>query len=97
MVYQIKTDRPAYALCKASVKVCEDAHGLVTILYKDAPLDYAIYHKQAKQALVIPSKQIDIALQNKRKAHTPAPDHPWRKGFSTPLSKRSALKGDTLT
>ena len=31
-------------------------------------------------------------------AHKPAPDHPWRKGFSIPVSKENAPnKGDILT
>ena len=97
MVYQIRTDRPSYALCKAPVKVCEDANGVITILYKDEPMEYSVYHKQAKQALVIPAKQIDFALQKEKKVPKPSPDHPWRKGFLTPLSKRSALKGDIST
>jgi transposase len=96
-VYQIKTDRPSYALCKAPIKVCEDANGLVSLYYKGQLLDYTIFHRQAKQALVVPSKQIDQFLATKRKFQKPAPNHPWRKGFITPLSKRSALKGDIST
>ena len=95
-VYQIKTHRPSYALCKAPVKVCEDANGLVSIYYKGELLDYTIYHSQSKQALVVPSKQLDPVLINMSKAHKPAPEHPWKKGFATPLSKRSAKKGDIL-
>ncbi|MHB8135753.1 MAG: ISNCY family transposase [Anaerolineaceae bacterium] len=95
-VYQIKTDRPSYALYKARVKVCADANGLVSIYYKGELLDYTIYHRQAKQALVVPSKQLDHVLVNMSKAHKPAPDHPWKKGFATPLSKKSAQKGDIL-
>lgn len=97
IVYQIKTDRPPYALCKAPVKVCEDANGLVSLYYKGQLLDYTIFHRQAKQALVVPSKQIDQVLASERIFHKPAPNHPWRKGFITPLSKRSALKGDIST
>jgi transposase len=96
-LYQIKTDRPSYALINAPVKVCEDASGQVLILYKDRPLDYSIYHRQAKQALVIPSKDITSVLDKKRQTHKPAPDHPWRRGFATPLSNRSATKGDIST
>jgi len=96
-LYQIITNRPSYALRSAPVKVCEDASGHVSILYKDRPLAYTIYHRQAKQALVVPSKDIASVLDKKRQTHKPAPDHPWRKGFATPLSNRSANKGDIST
>jgi transposase len=78
VVYQIQTQHPTYALRNATVTVCRNAHGIVTILYKGDPLDYTIFHKQPKQAEVVPSKEIDLAFQNQRKAHKPAPDHPWR-------------------
>jgi len=96
-IYQIKTDRPSYTLKNAPVKICEDASGQVFILYKDKPLDYTIYHRQVKQALVISSKDIASVLDRKPQVHKPAPDHPWRKGFATPLSLSSANKGDIST
>lgn len=51
-------------------------------------LSYALYKQQAKQAEVISSKQLDQALPPTHLPPKPAPDHPWRKGFATPLSKR---------
>jgi len=96
-LYQIISNRPSYALRNAPVKVCEDASGQVSILYKDSPLPYTIYHRQAKQALVVPSKDIASVLDKKRQTHKPPPDHPWRKGFATPLSNKSAKKGDIST
>jgi hypothetical protein len=84
IVYQIQTPRPTYAMRHATVTVCLDAQQNVTILYKGKSLDYTLFHQQAKQAEIVPAKQIDFALQNQRKAHKPAPDHPWRKGFATP-------------
>jgi len=98
VVYQIQTDRPAYALHNAPVVVCQDMHGKVTILYKSAPLEYTIFHKQKRQAEVVTAKQIDRVLINQSKAHKPAPNHPWQ---TTPaVSKRghsnSIAKGDIL-
>jgi transposase len=86
VVYQIQTNRPTYAMRHASVTVCLDAQANVTILYKDKPLDYTVFHQQAKQAEVVETKHLDHALLNAANAHKPAPDHPWRKGFATPLS-----------
>jgi transposase len=86
IVYQIQTNRPSYAMRHAIVTVCLDAQANVTILYKDKPLDYTVFHQQAKQAEVVETKHLDHALLNAANAHKPAPDHPWRKGFATPLS-----------
>ena len=82
VVYQIQTPRPTYAMRQATVTVCRDAQQSITILYKGSSLPYTIFHKQAKQSEVVPSKNVNQVLPLK-----PAADHPWRKGFATPLSK----------
>jgi len=73
VVYQIQTDRPAYALHKASLTVCQNEQGKVTILYKGEELTYTIFRKQERQAEVVTSKQVA------RKSWRPAKDHPWRR------------------
>ena len=88
VVYQIQTERPTYALRQAHVTVCLNAHNEVTILYHGKPLPYTIYHRQAKQAEVVSAKNLSSLLKEKRPPTIPAPDHPWRKGFATPLSKK---------
>jgi len=85
VVYQIQSKRPSYALRHAAVTVCMDAQENLTILYKGNPLDYTVFHRQAKQSEIVDPKQLNAAV---RKPHKPAPDHPWRKGFTTPLSKK---------
>lgn len=99
-VYQIQTQRPTYALRNAQVKVCVNALDEVSIWYKDQQLEYSLYQPQTQQAQVVLAKDLDHALMS----HTPtkpAPDHPWRNGFATPLSKNknvpAALKGDIPT
>ena len=72
VVYQIKTDRPAYALNHVRVTVCEDNQGKVAILYKGDELSYTIFQKQERQPEVVSSKQVA------RKPWHPAKDHPWR-------------------
>lgn len=86
-VYQIQTKRPSYALRNAQVLVCLNPQEEIMILYNGKSLPYSIYHPQAKQAEVVSSKQLDHALHERRLPPKPAPDHPWRKGFATPLSK----------
>jgi transposase len=77
VVYQIQTDRPAYALHNAQVIICQDTLGKVTILYKDNPLDFTIFHKQTRQAEVVTAKQVNHILLNQSKAHKPSQNHPW--------------------
>ena len=87
-VYQIQTARPTFALRNAYVTVCVNAQENITILYNAKPLPFTIYNQQAHQAEVVSAKQLDRTLNEKRLPHKPAPDHPWRQGFTTPLSKR---------
>jgi transposase len=84
-VYQIQTKRPTYALRHAAVTVCLDAQENLAILYKGKPLDYTVFHRQAKQSQIVDTKQLNAAVH---KPNIPAPNHPWRKGFATPLSKK---------
>ncbi len=75
VIYQIQSDRPDYALRHAHVSVCENAQGEVTILYKNKPLSYSIYHKSPHQAEVADTKTLDRHIKT---PNPPAPDHPWR-------------------
>lgn len=75
VIYQIQSDRPDYALRKAQVTVCENAKGEVTILYKNKPLAYTIYHKPTRQAEVADIKTLDRQIKPPK---SPAPNHPWR-------------------
>lgn len=90
-VYQIQTQRPTYALRNAQVLVCVNAQNEITILYNGKALSYTLYKQQAKQAEIVATQQLDQALQERRLPPKPAPDHPWRRGFATPLSKRGTV------
>jgi transposase len=87
VIYQIQTARPTYALRHATVRVCENVRGEITIEYKGKPLPYTVYRAPVKQAQVVTSKQLNLKLdalapaskpRKPRKPHIPAPDHPWR-------------------
>ena len=91
VVYQIQTHRPTYALRQAQVTVCVNPQEELTILYNGKALSYTIYKQQAKQAAIVSTKQLDQALNEQRLPPKPAPDHPWRRGFATPLSKPRAV------
>ena len=59
----------------AKVKVCENAKGEITILYKDDPLAYPIFHKPTRQAEVVDTKTLDHHINIPK---PPTPNHPWR-------------------
>jgi transposase len=87
-VYQIQSKRPSYALRNAQVTVCLNAHEEISILYNGKSLPFTVFNQQARQAEIVSAKHLDQALHKQRMPTIPGPDHPWRKGFATPLSKR---------
>ena len=97
VVYQIQTERPSYALRKASITVCVDAHHKVTLLYKGQPLPYNVFHQQTQQSDIVLSKDIDQRLP--RSPAKPAPDHPWRNygQLNNTKSVPASRGGDTST
>jgi hypothetical protein len=75
VIYQIQANRPDYALRNAQVTVCENAQGEVTILYKNNPLPYTIFHKPIRQAEIVDPKTLAHQIRTPK---PPASDHPWR-------------------
>lgn len=86
-IYQIKTDRPTYAMRYAPVIIRRDMHK-ITIEYKGKQLNYTILKQQPKSEIV-DSKHINLAVDHVRqeriyhpeKAHIPKLNHPWRQPF----------------
>lgn len=87
VIYQIQTDRPGYALRNAQVTICENAQGEVTILYKNKPLAYTLFHKPIRQAEIVDSKTLDRQIRTPK---PPPPDHPWRRDFSRAIARKYA-------
>jgi transposase len=83
VLYQIQSDRPDYALRHAQVTICENIQGKVTILYKNEPLDYTIFHKPQRQAEVVDTKTLNHKIRN---PYSPPTDHPWRRNFGRHLN-----------
>jgi hypothetical protein len=103
VIYQIQTSRPTYALRNATVIVRENRHGEIAIEYKGKSLAFTVYREQAKEAEVVASKQIALKLdgltepprtRETRKAHTPAPDHPWRRFRMNTKTAQPSPAGD---
>jgi len=75
IIYQIQSDRPGYALRNAQVTICENAQGVVTILYKNKSLPYTIFKKLPHQAETVDTKNLNQLIQVPK---PPPSDHPWR-------------------
>jgi hypothetical protein len=71
VIYQIITDRPAYALRKREVIVAQNADGQISAYLNRKPLKLRVFHRQPKQAYVVPVKHLN-------KPYIPPADHPWR-------------------
>lgn len=72
-IYQIQTNRPAYALHNAPITICENAKGEVTLLYKNQPLSYTTHKQLARQSEIVETKSLNRAVPQ-----PPAANHPWR-------------------
>jgi hypothetical protein len=72
MIYQIVTDRPAYALQGRTVTVCEKEDGKIIVLLNQTQLMFKPFMRQPKRNGIASSKDID------RQSFKPAKDHPWR-------------------
>ena len=81
--YQIKTERPAYALRHASVLVIKDLKGQITIEYKDKPLTHEVFRKKPKTN-IIDTKELNYVVDQMEKQRDekipwkPPANHPWR-------------------
>jgi len=93
-VYQLVAPAGTRAFRGAQVVVAEDAQGRITLAYQGRQLAYTLYQQQTRQADVVPSKQIDAAVeaaQRKPAGTIPAANHPWRHAPS--LSSKSQPAG----
>ncbi len=75
VIYQIQSERPGYALRNAQVTICENAQGVITILYKNKSLPYTIFKQLPHQAATVDTKNLNQAIQVPK---PPLLDHPWR-------------------
>jgi len=72
VIYQIVTDRPAYALQGREVAVCMNENGEITVLLNQMQLDFKRFIRQPKRFQLAMGKHVE------RKSYKPASDHPWR-------------------
>ena len=72
VIYQIQTERPAYALKGREVTVLENEHGKIKVLLEQMPLDFKRFIRQTRRNALATAKDIELSSSK------PAPDHPWR-------------------
>jgi hypothetical protein len=79
-LYQIKTERPGYALRKAKVTVLENKKEEVFVEYKGKKLSYTIYEERPRQADVISSKELNTKIDHfsNTSKYKPPRSHPWK-------------------
>ena len=94
-VYQIRVDRPSYAMRKAAVTVSVDLQRKVSILYKGKTLPYTTYHRQSNQSPIVQTKHVDSTFKYLQPGTVPGPNHPWRNYPKKP--NENVPQGDSLT
>ena len=72
VIYQIQSERPAYALKGREVTVLENEHGKIKVLLNQSPLEFKRFIRQPRRNAVATGKDIELCSSK------PAPDHPWR-------------------
>ena len=81
MIYQIKTKTKGYRLRYATVTVCEDLNGVVTLVHSGKVLDYHCHARAKHNPEIVDAKQLALKVESikpERKPFKPAPNHPWR-------------------
>jgi hypothetical protein len=74
-VYQILTDRPAYALQSREVEVCQSENGKLSVFLNGEKLDFKRFVRQPKRQPLSTGKDLEWK---------PPADHPWRRyGYKT--------------
>jgi hypothetical protein len=72
VIYQIQSERPAYALKGREVTVLENEHRKIKVLLNQTSLDFKRFVRQPKRNPVATGKDIE------HRSSKPASDHPWR-------------------
>jgi transposase InsO family protein len=88
--YQLQGYGKGYRLRGATVTVCEDSNGQITLLHKGKTLAYRIFQQGESIVMIADDKtvlnHVEQALHRQQKSTwKPAPDHPWRR----PLTRSS--------
>jgi transposase len=81
VIYQIKTNTKGYRLQHATVTVCKDLHGVITLVCQGKILEYTCHERAKPNAAIVDAKQLELkvdSIRNNTKKYTPPANHPWR-------------------
>ncbi|MBF8280940.1 MAG: Integrase catalytic protein [Candidatus Magasanikbacteria bacterium] len=85
--FQLTKDQPATICKKDKVIVEERTDGTIHVRLRGKYLNYKILPTRpmkTKQPWIIPATQAEV---NEKKAHTPAPNHPWRLAMTNTVTR----------
>jgi hypothetical protein len=89
VIYQIKTNTTGYRLRHATVTVCEDLNGTITILHNGKKLEFARHDRAKHNAEIVDAKQLGEkvdTIKREAKKYIPPAGHPWRHYIVNPIS-----------
>ena len=81
VLYQVRLDKPGYALRGATIRVI-DSGKQISLIYKGQALPYTTFDKHNRPAPVVSAKQVAI-----KKAYKPSVLHPWKRTFQDAPAK----------
>ena len=88
VIYQVITNTKGYRLQHATVTVCEDLNGIITILRQGKALEYRRHDRAKKNADIVDAKELDAkldAIKHTTKKYIPPASHPWRHYIVNPI------------
>jgi transposase len=89
VIYQVITNTKGYRLQHATVTVCEDLNGVITILRQGKALEYTRHDRAKRNADIIGAKELDATLDSIKhtaKKYIPPASHPWRHYIVNPIT-----------
>ncbi len=94
ILYQIVTEREAYALRKTRIAIREQEDGSLEAFYKGKSLDFVAYNSQQKQGEVVDSKRLNEVIdtlqpEQEKRMYKPSYNHPWKRGARKALFGRA--------
>lgn len=98
VIYQVITNTKGYRLQHATVTVCEDLNGTITILRQGKALEYRRHDRAKKNADIVDAKELDSKLdtiKHTAKKYIPPANHPWRHYIVNPLQTEIYAKKHT--
>ena len=89
-IYQIQSETKSCTMRKSVVKVCEHFCGKIAILYKGLSLEFKVFDKNNRPAIVIDAKEINSTLNALIHKVKPKETHPWKQYIKIAVAIKTA-------